>query len=375
MTRTYSILLLMAIAFISLSNAKNFTKSIDEKHLRLLQSGKQKHWCPVCAMSIKKHYKTSYAVKLKNKNFRQYCSIRCLITDDKYKNIDNQIMTVDAKTAKQIYAKNAFYIIGSRVKGTMSKVSKLAFRELSEAKKFQKEYGGKIATFKKALVEAKKSLKNDIAITNKKRIKKIYPMGKKIFIKKCNQDIKISSFAKINRLKYALKNRFCKRLKPKQLQAVTLYLWDVKRLKSIKTDDIIKVLKDEKCPICGMFVYKYPKWVAQIFFKDKNRTYHYSFDGVKDMMKFYLKSVDNKEYKNFKKKSITKMLVSDYYTQKSIDATFAFYVIGSDIFGPMGKELIAFKSYLDAKIFKKDHRGVKIIKFKEINKSLISKLD
>ncbi len=33
-----------------------------------------------------------------------------------------------------------------------------------------------------------------------------------------------------------------------------------------------------------MFVYKYPKWITQIVYKDGNRL---SFDGVKDMMKFY----------------------------------------------------------------------------------------
>ena len=26
--------------------------------------------------------------------------------------------------------------------------------------------------------------------------------------------------------------------------------------------------KKAKCPVCGMFVYKYPDWVAEIIFKD-----------------------------------------------------------------------------------------------------------
>ena len=46
---------------------------------------------------------------------------------------------------------------------------------------------------------------------------------------------------------------------------------------------MIEVPEDAKCPVCGMFVSKYPKWVAQI--KIKMDIYHY-FDGVKDMMKF-----------------------------------------------------------------------------------------
>ena len=38
-----------------------------------------------------------------------------------------------------------------------------------------------------------------------------------------------------------------------------------------------------KCPVCGMFVNKYPKWTAVIETSDGT---NYYFDGVKDMMKF-----------------------------------------------------------------------------------------
>ena len=40
----------------------------------------------------------------------------------------------------------------------------------------------------------------------------------------------------------------------------------------------------DKCPVCGMFVAKYPDFVDQIVFKDGT---HAFFDGVKDMMKYY----------------------------------------------------------------------------------------
>lgn len=30
----------------------------------------------------------------------------------------------------------------------------------------------------------------------------------------------------------------------------------------------IEISKQDRCPVCGMFVYKYPKWVAQIYFSD-----------------------------------------------------------------------------------------------------------
>ena len=45
----------------------------------------------------------------------------------------------------------------------------------------------------------------------------------------------------------------------------------------------LTIPKDTKCPVCGMFVAKYEKWIAAIK-TDKESFY---FDGVKDMMKFY----------------------------------------------------------------------------------------
>jgi nitrous oxide reductase accessory protein NosL len=40
----------------------------------------------------------------------------------------------------------------------------------------------------------------------------------------------------------------------------------------------------DKCPVCGMFVAKYPDWVAAFVFRDGSTVF---FDGVKDMMKYY----------------------------------------------------------------------------------------
>jgi copper chaperone NosL len=53
----------------------------------------------------------------------------------------------------------------------------------------------------------------------------------------------------------------------------------------------------------------------------------------------------------------------------------AFYVIGSDVYGPMGKELIPFKDEADAKEFKSDHKGTSILPFKDIMAELVKTLD
>ena len=346
----------------------------------LVQQGEGKQWCPVCGMKIESYYKTSYIAKLEmNDNLRQYCSIRCLVMDMEEYGIDqNSIKVIDVTSQKYIYAKDAYYVVKSKIMGTMTKVSKLAFKNKSDAVKFKKKYKGKIVSFDTALNMAKKSLKLDIAMIKKKKIKKIYPRGKKILAKACKQDkIDPSNYIEINELKQNIvTNKLCKPLKERDLQALALYIWEVKRFgEAGNIEGKVKVNEKEKCPVCGMFTYKYPRWAAQIFYKHEEHEHHLSFDGVKDLMKFYFNSKKWGNYPFAKKENITKILVTDYYTQKGIDGTKAFYVIKSDIYGPMGHELIPFENIEDAKIFKKDHYGKKIIKFDDITETQTYKLD
>ena len=126
----------------------------------------------------------------------------------------------------------------------------------------------------------------------------------------------------------------------------------------------------EKCPVCGMFVAKYPDWIGQIVFDDGQRIF---FDGAKDLFKYYF---DLKKYNPEKtRKNITGIYVTEYYNLDFIDAGKAWFVIGSDVYGPMGRELIPFKTKDDAAQFMKDHSGKRIMIFKEVTPKLIKKLD
>ena len=171
-------------------------------------------------------------------------------------------------------------------------------------------------------------------------------------------------------------NSPCGKLEHEHFNALSLYLWFVKRKGELgEADGKLEVTKDEKCPVCGMFTYKYPKWVAQIFYKHNDHEHHFSFDGVKDMMKFYFNPEKWGKYSYVNANSISKILVTDYYSGKGIDAFKAFYVIRSDIYGPMGHELIPFETYDDAEIFKNEHRGKRILTFDKIYQELPYELD
>jgi nitrous oxide reductase accessory protein NosL len=132
----------------------------------------------------------------------------------------------------------------------------------------------------------------------------------------------------------------------------------------------VKPTQKDKCPVCGMFVAKYPDFIAEIIFKDGS---YAVFDGVKDMMKYYL---DVAKFDPSRKAAeIDAIYVTDYYSLTLIDGTGAFYVIGSDVYGQMGKELVPFGKEKDAQEFKKDHKGKAIMTFKEITSETVKTLD
>jgi nitrous oxide reductase accessory protein NosL len=265
-------------------------------------------WCPVTGLKISEHLDTSYQAKLKsNDNIRVYANLYALQQDrENYGLYDFKKYDVKTKTYVHVKIPDNLHV----KKNPMSEVYK----------------------------------------------KRYYPMGKKLYKKRCPQDIDLDDYFEISDLKEELQE-ICDLKSEMYLHATAVYLWDVKRVGGIVFNERkIHVTEHEKCPVCGMYVYKYPRWAAQIFYADK----HYSFDGVKDMMKWYFEH----------KEGIKEMKVSDYYSQHAIDAKKAFYVIGSDTYGPMGYELIPFFDLDDAKNFMHDHKGKKILKFEEIEPSL-----
>ena len=67
--------------------------------------------------------------------------------------------------------------------------------------------------------------------------------------------------------------------------------------------------------------------------------------------------------------------MTDYYDLTLIDGYGAFFVVGSDVYGPMGRELIPFKNEGDAKGFMKDHQGKTLLKFQEVTPEIVKGLD
>jgi copper chaperone NosL len=130
------------------------------------------------------------------------------------------------------------------------------------------------------------------------------------------------------------------------------------------------VPKDAKCPVCGMLVAKYPDWNATVVYRDGTTAY---FDGPKDLLNYFL---NPRKYDPAKKRAdIAAVTVKDYYSLAIIDARQAYFVVGSNVLGPMGKELIPFAKKSDADGFRADHLGRKQLRFSEVTWELLKSLE
>ncbi len=321
--------------------------------------------CSVCAKETTLQNVASFRAKLSDGTTKYYCSLECLVVAFETQKIQtNTIETFDTKTKRFTPAGDVHFVLFPKNAPLFGKQKFIAFSKRNDAKTFAFQNRGKRLPFDEALQYQWKNLSKDLMLTQKIRMKKTYPMGGKIAKRLCDALPKAKQFKYIDDFALSLISLpSCKDLASCHIQVLALYLWDGEHARFAHTShDEIHVEKKEKCPVCGMFVYKYPRWVAQIFYKDGT---HYSFDGAKDMLKYYFEHNEN----------IDKILLRDYYSQRVIDAKKAFYVIGSDIYGPMGDELIPFANEEDAKTFMFEHKGANVIPFSKITKEEVHKLD
>jgi nitrous oxide reductase accessory protein NosL len=195
--------------------------------------------------------------------------------------------------------------------------------------------------------------------TQPQKEKYLYPIGEKIAKTIC-KGINKSDYATLDAL-YADIQQKCHLDEARYYDALAYYVWEKQTLQTHTHLPVrFRYTKKDKCPVCGMFVYKYPQWVAMI--EDKQKKYY--FDGVKDLMKYF-----------FSHRHVDHLYAQDYYTKKIIDLKNAYFVIGSDLYGPMGDELIPFQKKKDAQTFMLDHRGKKIVYFSDLTQKMVEQLD
>jgi nitrous oxide reductase accessory protein NosL len=196
---------------------------------------------------------------------------------------------------------------------------------------------------------------------------KMFRMGQKISHTLC--DTKAISSLDLhqpdNTLKHQLQHGMCHDLDEVRIKALIHYLKKDAKQQQGSLPALMPLPKDQKCPVCGMYPYKYPVWASMMVIEKKR----YYFDGIKDMMKYFL---FEKKYR-YDRSHISSMVVQDFYRLMPLDAKKAWYVVGSDIRGPMGKELIPFSSRKDAEIFSTDHHGKTVVQFQQIDVGMLTR--
>lgn len=125
----------------------------------------------------------------------------------------------------------------------------------------------------------------------------------------------------------------------------------------------------DKCPVCGMFVARYPDWIAGVRFADGSRVF---FDGPKDLFRFWL--APERHAPGRTRRDVVDAFVTDYYAARQVDARAAWYVVGSDVLGPMGHELVPFATEAAAREFLRDHGGKRVLGVDAIDAELLKGL-
>lgn len=132
-----------------------------------------------------------------------------------------------------------------------------------------------------------------------------------------------------------------------------------------KTGKIKEPTEKDSCTVCGMYPASYPKQNCQIWAMD-GTTLH--FCSTQCMVNF-----NASPSKYVKKQTKTKMswvtLFSDGIYESAIGA---YYVVGSQVNGPMGKEAIPFKIKKNAEEFVKTNGG-KIVSYSKLTPELVMK--
>jgi len=142
--------------------------------------------CPYCGMNRTKWNHSRHLVVYDDGLVDGTCSIHCLGISLSL-NIDRGTKAIYApdfaskeKIKPLIEVEKATYLIGAKLKGTMTAKSKMAFASADAAKSVQAKKGGKLGSFDDALKAAYLSMAEDTIMIRKRRAERRKRMMKKM---------------------------------------------------------------------------------------------------------------------------------------------------------------------------------------------------
>lgn len=132
------------------------------------------------------------------------------------------------------------------------------------------------------------------------------------------------------------------------------------------------ISKELRCPVCGMFPARYPKWMAQVIFKDKTLR---AFDSPADLFRFVHNLAKYERNSVRSREGVTVIYLTDYAKGGWVDARQAYFVAGSSARGPMNNaDLPAFNGQEAAEKFAAG-KGGRVLGFEQITAELVANLE
>jgi len=71
---------------------------------------------------------------------------------------------------------------------------------------------------------------------------------------------------------------------------------------------------------------------------------------------------------------VREVWVTDYYTLRPLQARQAFFVVGGEVHGPMGRDFAAFATEASARGFAADHKGERVLRWQDVSAALVEAL-
>jgi len=142
--------------------------------------------CPYCGMDRTQWHHSRHLVHYDDDLVDGTCSIHCLAISLSL-NLDRGPKVIyaadfagDAAIKPLVPVDQATYLVGSRLKATMSGTSKMAFAEKALARDAQSEHGGELADFEQALKSTYLDMAEDTIAIRKRRLERRQRMMKKM---------------------------------------------------------------------------------------------------------------------------------------------------------------------------------------------------
>jgi nitrous oxide reductase accessory protein NosL len=133
--------------------------------------------------------------------------------------------------------------------------------------------------------------------------------------------------------------------------------------------DARPVPADARCPVCGMYPARYPRWAAQLIYQDGAAQF---FDSPLELFVFLHGMARYSAI--YTRTDVAVSYVTDAGNGAWIDARQAVYVQGSNLLGPMrNHDLPAFSTLQGAEAFAAEHGG-QIIGLEQITPELLARL-